>query len=110
MILRTSELEHSIDELARRACMAPNHFITRFRELNGLPPRQYMLACRIKKAQHLLLTSERPVTRIAMEMGFCSSQHFATLFKQHTGVTPMSFRKTNGQTNKKDDISSDNQS
>ncbi|MDA3924809.1 MAG: AraC family transcriptional regulator [Kiritimatiellae bacterium] len=104
------EKEHSIDQLARRVCMAPNHFITRFHELNGLPPRQYMLACRIKKAQYLLITSQKTVTLIAMELGFCSSQHFATLFKQHTGVTPIGFRKTNGRTNKEGDISSDNQS
>lgn len=103
------EQERSIDELARRACLAPNHFITRFRELAGLPPRQFLLACRVRKAQELLLASVQPITEIALELGFCTSQHFATLFKQHTGVTPGAFRR-GGEPLKKRGELSDNQS
>jgi AraC-like DNA-binding protein len=104
------EKERSVEELARHACMAPTHFITRFRELTGLPPRQYLLACRMKRAQELLITGLKPITQISMELGFCSSQHFATLFKQHTGVTPGAFRRGDSEPQKNCNSLSDNQS
>jgi AraC-like DNA-binding protein len=87
------ENEYAVDDLARRAGMAPAHFITRFRMLTGLPPRQYLLDCRIRAARELLQTTALPVTEIAMRLGFCSSQHFANLFKRHTGVTPRACRQ-----------------
>ena len=87
------ENNHSIEDLARQACMAPTHFITRFRELAGLPPRQFLLNCRMKAARNLLRETDAPVTEIAMRLGFCSSQHFASLFKRHTGITPLACRK-----------------
>ena len=81
-----------VETLARRAGMAPNHFITRFRNLTGLPPRQFLLDCRMKAARQLLQESATPVTAIAHQLGFCSSQHFASLFKRHTGITPLACR------------------
>jgi AraC-like DNA-binding protein len=35
------------------------------------------------------------VTDIALDVGFYSSQHFATTFKKLTGYTPSDFRKKN---------------
>ena len=87
------EAEMSIDDLARRAGMAPTHFITRFRMLAGLPPRQFQLACRIDAARELLTATDLPVTDIAMRLGFCSSQYFANLFRRHTGTTPRACRE-----------------
>ena len=34
----------------------------------------------------------RPVTQIAFEVGFNSSQYFSTVFQQYTGLTPSGFR------------------
>ncbi|HNX36470.1 MAG TPA: AraC family transcriptional regulator [Kiritimatiellia bacterium] len=87
------ENEFVVEELARQAGMAPTHFITRFRGLAGLPPRQFLLACRMQAARTLLLESNTPVTEIALRLGFCSSQHFANLFKRHTGITPLACRR-----------------
>lgn len=81
-----------VDELARKAGMAPSHFITRFRNLTGLPPRQFLLDCRMKAARRLLQETRQPVTAIALQLGFCTSQHFASLFKRHTGTTPLACR------------------
>lgn len=83
----------ALDDLARRAGMAPSYFIARFRALAGLPPRQFQLACRMQRARRLLRETGTPVTEIALSLGFCSSQHFAHLFKRHTGVTPLACRR-----------------
>lgn len=86
------ENAYPLEALARQAGMAPGHFITRFRNLTGLPPRQFLLDCRIKAARRLLQETSDPVTEIALRLGFCSSQHFASLFKRHTGITPLACR------------------
>jgi len=87
------EAAYTVEDLARRAGLAPNHFITRFRNQAGLPPRQFLIDCRMCAARRLLRETGRPVTEIALRLGFCSSQHFAGLFKRHTGVTPLAFRR-----------------
>ena len=87
------EEDYPVEALARRAGLAPNHFITRFRNLTGLPPRQFLLDCRMRAARALLRETATPVTEIALSLGFCSSQHFANLFKRHTGITPLDCRR-----------------
>ena len=87
------ENDFAVEDLARQAGMAPTHFIARFRALAGLPPRQFLLDCRMKAARALLQETGTPVTAIAMRLGFCTSQHFASLFKRHTGITPLACRK-----------------
>ncbi|MEI7899703.1 MAG: AraC family transcriptional regulator [bacterium] len=87
------ENAYTVEGLARQAGLAPTHFITRFRSLAGLPPRQFLLACRMTAARALLQETDTPVTEIALRLGFCTSQHFASLFKRHTGVTPLACRK-----------------
>jgi AraC-like DNA-binding protein len=86
------ENEYTVEGLARQAGLAPTHFITRFRTVAGLPPRQFLLDCRMQAARALLQTTDAPVTEIALRLGFCTSQHFASLFKRHTGVTPLACR------------------
>lgn len=78
-------------ELARRAGLALAWFKTRFRAEVGQPPARYVMRRRIDRAVELL-ASGRPVTRVAQDLGFASSQHFATVVRRFTGRTPVSFR------------------
>jgi AraC-like DNA-binding protein len=48
---------------------------------------------RIRAAQKLLLDSDEPVTTIALEVGCATPQHFSTLFRKLTGMTPSGWRK-----------------
>jgi AraC-like DNA-binding protein len=89
---RSPEREYPVDALARRAGLAPGHLITRFRTLTGLPPHQFLIVCRINAAKERLRRTDASVTRIALDLGFSSSPHFATLFKRQTGVTPLAWR------------------
>jgi AraC-like DNA-binding protein len=92
--MRTApEKAYRLDDLARRAGMAPSHFIARFRSLTGLPPHHFLLHTRIEAARRLLRESDVPITELALRLGFCSSQHFAHIFKRHTGITPRACRK-----------------
>ena len=46
----------------------------------------------IAAAKRLLATTPRPVTRVALDCGFASSQYFATAFRAAVGLTPAAYR------------------
>lgn len=49
-------------------------------------------AFRIARAQELLQTTDRHLGWIAIELGFSSSQHFATEFRRAAGLSPSAWR------------------
>lgn len=81
------EALRSVDLSYRQIC---RHFHRAF----GCSPKQYQIRARMDEACRLLRETHLPVTDIAMELGFCSSQHFATQFLAHTGKTPSQYRNT----------------
>lgn len=85
-----------LDALAREARLSPSLLIAQFKQMTGLPPYHYLLACRLEKAKRLLATTGAPITRIAFDLGFCASQHFSAHFKRAFGVTPNAWRKQAG--------------
>lgn len=64
----------------------------RFKEVYGVSPKQYQLAARWEDAKDLLNDPELPVTTIAYELGFSSSQYFAQQFRAYTGMSPSDYR------------------
>jgi len=83
---------YSIDELAHQAAISPAHFIARFKQLTGMPPRHFLLDCRLEQAKKSLEHTDLAITRLALDLGFDSSQHFANTFKRATGLTPSAWR------------------
>jgi transcriptional regulator GlxA family with amidase domain len=47
----------------------------------------------VERARRLLRTTNLSVTEIALACGFASSQHFARVFQQFTGVTASAYRQ-----------------
>ncbi len=90
------ERDYPVDHLTREAALSESRLNTRFKQLTGLPPYTFLLACRMRAAQQLLRESDDPVTDIAQALGFSSSQHFAMHFKREFGLTPSAWR--GGQT------------
>lgn len=58
----------------------------------GMSLAQFSLRERMRVARLRLSRTQRTITEIANELGFCSSQHFATAFKRMTGTSPSSYR------------------
>jgi AraC family transcriptional regulator, L-rhamnose operon regulatory protein RhaS len=64
-----------------------------FRAETGVPPTEYYLHLRIMEASERLLEPGATVTGTAGELGFVSSQYFATVFKRVLGLSPQEFRQ-----------------
>lgn len=82
-----------VPEFAAVAGLSVSHFTARFRDATGTAPAEYFLSLRIDEAKHRLRQSSDSVTRIAMDLGFASSQSFATAFRRLAGCTPTAYRR-----------------
>lgn len=53
----------------------------------------YSMTFRLKQAESLLISTNKPITQIVAELGFTNRTHFYSLFKQQYGITPREYRK-----------------
>jgi AraC-like DNA-binding protein len=83
----------TLDEMARVACLSPNHFLRSFKQVFRQTPHQYLTAARLEKAKTLLTTTNRSVTDICMAVGFDSLGSFSWLFRKQMGLSPENYRK-----------------
>jgi AraC-like DNA-binding protein/mannose-6-phosphate isomerase-like protein (cupin superfamily) len=84
--------------LSKLAALSPNHLTALFRRDMGASPHQYLLRERIRRAKEILSGSDTPITQVALDLGFSSSQHFAKMFKQVVGATALAYRQRAGGT------------
>lgn len=77
--------------IAREIHISESQFKLRFREEVGLPPAEYMLRQKVDAAKLLLSQSDANITDVAHNLGFSSSQYFATVFRRYTTLTPSEF-------------------
>lgn len=85
----------TVEEMAALVGLGTTAFSEKVKSFTGFSPLNYLINIRISEAIKLLKRPEVHVTDIALDVGFYSSQHFATTFKKLTGYTPSEFRKKN---------------
>lgn len=78
----------TVPDLATLCNLSTPRFKVRFREAHGIPPGEYIQRARVAAARQRLSEGRHSITDIAYELGFSSSQYFATVFKRITGLTP----------------------
>ncbi|MFI2856599.1 helix-turn-helix domain-containing protein [Paenibacillus sp. JSM ZJ436] len=79
-------------QLARAVGVSESHFYRLFRSVHGQSPASFVIRTKMEHACRRLENTDTPVTSIAMELGYETSQHFATAFKKYKGVTPREWR------------------
>ena len=85
----------TVEEMAALVGLGTTAFSEKVKRYTGFSPLNYLINIRISEAIKLLKRPDVHVTDIALDVGFYSSQHFATTFKKLTGYTPSEFRKKN---------------
>jgi transcriptional regulator GlxA family with amidase domain len=66
--------------------------LRRFAAETGQSPLDYLRSSRVRRARHLLETTDRTVASISAALGYRDSGTFAALFAQHTGRRPRDYR------------------
>ncbi|MBN1555056.1 MAG: AraC family transcriptional regulator [Phycisphaerae bacterium] len=91
-IERDPSANPTLRELADSIHLSLSRFKAKFKRQTGLPPREFLLRCKIDRARRWLRDTEMSITMIAYRLGFSSSQNFATTFKRYVSLPPREFR------------------
>ena len=85
-----------LQDIASAVGLNPNYLCERFGQVTGISPVKYLTRLRVEHAKGLLLTTDLPVTEVAMRSGFSDSSYFARIFRRAVGRTPSAFREEVG--------------
>jgi AraC-like DNA-binding protein len=83
----------TLSELARVACLSPNHLLRTFRNAFGKSPHQLLTERRLEEAKRLLATTDLSVTDICLASGFESLGSFSSLFRKRCSNSPSEYRR-----------------
>jgi AraC-like DNA-binding protein len=85
----------SIELLAKKFHLSDAHFKSWFKKEIGMPPLDYILRERIDEGKRIMRDNQHlPISDIAYQLNFSSSQYFATVFKKYAGISPAAFRNS----------------
>ncbi len=89
-----ANIRHNISfaELRRLTPYSEPHLLRLFRNEYGLPLRDYINREKIQKAKELIRKG-MPITQVATELSFSSSQYFTVVFRRYAGTSPSIWRK-----------------
>ena len=83
-----------IRELAKKCCLSESQFRHVFKQLFGMPPKQFQTKLKIQMAMNQLKAKNTSVLDISCECGFESLSSFNRHFKNETGLSPLKWRYT----------------
>lgn len=78
---------HSLEELARLACMSPSGLRQKFRQAFGQSLGSYQRECRMRCAEQALRRGVS-IQQVAHQVGYAHACNFATAYRRHFGVSP----------------------
>ncbi len=84
---------YSLDELALEYGVNKYRLCREFAKYYEYTPIQYLNKVRIEKAKELLLSTDEKIVDISQMVGIENTNHFIRLFKEKTGVTPLTYRR-----------------
>jgi transcriptional regulator GlxA family with amidase domain len=95
----TSHVEANLDrpirneELATLVRLNASHFGRAFRNSFGEPPHEYVIRRRVERAQGLMLSTDAPLSEIALDCGLADQAHLTRLFRRIAGESPRAWRR-----------------
>src|SRR3546814_18512224 len=92
--ITTERLAHDprFEEIAREVGLAPRSLARRFSDELGMTWRASLRRLRLLRSIELLAGTDRPVTQIAMDVGYDSPSAFHAAFRAPIGQTPPAYR------------------
>jgi len=89
-----SQHDIGLDGAAAETGLSSFHFLRLFSQVLGVTPHQYLVRSRLRHAARLLADDgSRPVTEVALDVGFADLSNFVRTFRRAAGVSPEGFRK-----------------
>lgn len=81
-----------LNTVADAVGLSPNYFSSLFRKTVGIGFREQLCRIRVEESKRLLLSTDYPLTDIAIAMGFNDQSYYCKVFKRITGLAPGQYR------------------
>lgn len=83
----------NVENVSAKMGMSRVQLYRKVKALTGATPVELIRTIRLKRAEHLLHTTESTVAEIAYQVGFSSPSYFARCFREHFGKLPNEMRE-----------------
>lgn len=87
----------SLNSIAEQFYMNKCYLSRIFKEITGFTVNGYLHARRIQKARSLLIQNSMNISEVAEAAGYENLTYFERVFKKHTGMSPLEYRRQYGK-------------
>ena len=91
-----SRLDLNVKTLASRVGCSPDHLTRQFRVVHGITPVAWITRERMRLALNLLNGTRYNIAEVGWASGFSTPSYFIRVFRKHTGITPLEWRRKGG--------------
>ena len=82
----------TIEDITDKLYLNPLYANRIFKQSTGKTIYEYLLSVRMEKAIELLKFSSMKASEIGESVGYKTARYFSTVFKKHTGLSPIQYR------------------
>jgi AraC-like DNA-binding protein len=86
-----------LDTLAQVVRLSTGHFCRAFKVSVGETPHAFVIRRRVRRAQSLMLSTNDPLSQIAVACGLTDQAHLTRLFRRMVGETPLAWRRSRAE-------------
>lgn len=86
----------NVDQLASEMGLGRSQFYRKIKALTNYSPVELLRNMRLKRARHLLTTTDKSISEIGYEVGFSTPAYFSKCYREAYGETPSELRSKLG--------------
>lgn len=90
------DAEYTVDQLVSDVGMSRSDLYRKTQQMLGITPNNFLRNVRLKHAAFLLSSTDEPVNRISLMVGFLTPRYFNQCFQNVFGVSPKDYRAGHG--------------
>jgi AraC-like DNA-binding protein len=94
LLFESFQKERQVTFFADKLCLTPKYLSMTIKEVTGHPASSWINEMVILETKRLLKATELTALQVSEELNFPNPSFFGRFFKQHTGMTPLQFRKS----------------
>jgi DNA-binding response OmpR family regulator len=83
----------NVEDLGQQTGLSRTQLYRKLKSLTGYSPNELLRIMRLKKAHHLLSTTEANISDVTYDVGFTSPSYFSKCFKEYYKESPTDFVK-----------------
>lgn len=94
LLLQHCTAEKNVRFYADKLCITPKYLSMSIKSVTGHSVQEWINEAVVIEAKRYIKTTDLTIQQIADELHFTTSSSFVRFFKQHTGNTPLGYRKS----------------